>query len=244
MVYNSINERKGSGDRMVEISGAFRKKKVQFSQVSNFALRDTKLSLKAKGLYSLIQSYITLENFILYKTTLKKQCLEGSTAFESAWSELKTMGYLKQYKSKNNGGFFIYEYDLLDIKEEIIHTPKTYPMDNPVGGKGGLYNKTDLNNTYSNNTGILHHLEELNNEYVNAYTKIMDYNGYKHKKVSDINYSHISNCIDKLSADIDIDEFTDGVCEYFNTISKGNDGDILAFLKASMRIFEIDVADY
>ena len=48
-------------------SGTFRKKKIYFSQVSNEALRDENLSLKAKGLYALIQSYITIENFILYK---------------------------------------------------------------------------------------------------------------------------------------------------------------------------------
>ena len=227
---------------MVEISGAFRKKKVQFSQVSNFALRDTKLSLKAKGLYSLIQSYITLENFILYKTTLKKQCLEGSTAFESAWSELKTMGYLIQYKYKDKGGFFIYEYDLLDIKQEIIHTPKTYPMDNPLGGKGGLYNKTDLNNTYLNNTDILHHLEELNDEYVNTYIKALSNKGYKHKKVSDDNYRYIDNCMNDIANYMDVKEFSIGVHEYLDTIPKNNDGDILAFIKASKRIFDIDIA--
>ena len=227
---------------MVEISGAFRKKKVQFSQVSNFALRDTKLSLKAKGLYSLIQSYITLENFILYKTTLKKQCLEGSTAFESAWSELKTMGYLIQYKSKNKGGFFVYEYDLLDIKQEIIHTPKTYPMDNPLGGKGGLYNKTGLNNTYLNNTNILHHLEELNNEYVNKYMKLLRCRNKKQKKVSDVNYSYISDCMNDISNYIDMTTFTNGAFEYISELPDNNDGDILAFIKASKRIFDIDIA--
>ena len=51
-------------------SGAFRKKKISYAQVSNFALRDEKLSLKAKGLLSLIESYINLENFTLYKQFL------------------------------------------------------------------------------------------------------------------------------------------------------------------------------
>ncbi|MBO3338971.1 RNA replicase, partial [Clostridium perfringens] len=37
-------------------SGQFRKKKIHFTQVSNMALRDPALSLKAKGLYSLINS--------------------------------------------------------------------------------------------------------------------------------------------------------------------------------------------
>ena len=35
-------------------NGSFKGKKVYFSQVSNHAIRDNTLSLKAKGLYSLI----------------------------------------------------------------------------------------------------------------------------------------------------------------------------------------------
>ena len=43
----------------------------------NSVVRDKTLSLKAKGLYTLIQSYITLEDFTLSKSFLKTQCLEG-----------------------------------------------------------------------------------------------------------------------------------------------------------------------
>lgn len=96
-------------------SGKFRYKKVYFSQVSNTALRDDKLSLKAKGLYSLIQSYITLENFTLYKSTLYNKCIEKEKAFESAWNELKDNGYLKQYRIRSaETNKYVYEYDLLD----------------------------------------------------------------------------------------------------------------------------------
>lgn len=95
-------------------TGAFRKKKIKFAQVSNIALRDDKLSLKAKGLYALIQSYVTLEDFTLYKTTLKKQCVEKEKAFESTWAELKDAGYLIQYRFQDDQGKYYYEYDLLD----------------------------------------------------------------------------------------------------------------------------------
>jgi hypothetical protein len=135
---------------MSKTSGAFRKKKVYFSQISNVAIRDKELSLKAKGLYSLIQSYITLENFILYKNTLKKQCQEGNYSFEAAWKELKDKQYLIQHKIKDNKtGLFYYEYELLD---RPIQTPVFQGVDNPLGGKGGVYNKTDINNTDLNNT--------------------------------------------------------------------------------------------
>lgn len=129
-------------------NGAFRKKRIFFSQVSNEALRDASLSLKSKGLYALIQSYITIENFILYKNTLKQNCKEGEKAFEASWKELKDRGYLIQYKLRNEKGSFYYEYDLLDE----TNYPKKEGVD--LGsvekggtGKGGLYNNTDFTNT-------------------------------------------------------------------------------------------------
>ena len=110
-------------------TGRFRKRKIYFTQVSNHALRNEEMSLKAKGLYALIQSYITIEDFTLYKTTLRKQCVEGESAFESAWKELKKNGYLIQYKIQDEKGKFFYEYELLDepqIQEtsQSIHPPK------------------------------------------------------------------------------------------------------------------------
>ena len=93
-------------------SGAFRKKKTSFAQVSNVALRDEKLSLKAKGLLSLIESYIGLDNFVLYKQFLINKSTDGETSFRSAWKELKDNGYLIQYKLKNNETKqFYYEYE-------------------------------------------------------------------------------------------------------------------------------------
>lgn len=105
-------------------NGKFRHRKVKFAQISNSALQDARLSLKAKGLYSLVQSYITMENYDLYKWFLLKQCKEGEKAFNSAWKELKDTGYLKQYRlPSGDNGTFCYEYELLD--EADLTTPST-----------------------------------------------------------------------------------------------------------------------
>ncbi len=159
-------------------SGAFRKKKVYFSQISNLALRDRNLSLKAKGLYALIQSYITIENFTLYKTTLKKECLEKEKAFETTWKELKEKGYLIQYRLQGNKGYFYYEYELLDTadkeladkihsnqnrktQDEKNHNPKKIDMDKNIENHNPKMDTMDdgyggkvgvYNNTNSNNT--------------------------------------------------------------------------------------------
>ena len=82
--------------------------------VSNIPLQDNKLSLKAKGLYSLIQSLITRDNDV-FKWQLKQFCSEGEKGFETAWKELKVKGYLKVYRSSTGGhNAFTYEYELLD----------------------------------------------------------------------------------------------------------------------------------
>lgn len=140
---------------MEDNNGRFLTKKVNFSQVSNTALRDDRLSLKAKGLYSLIQSYITIENFVLYKNTLRGKCKEGDTSFNNTWKELKQHGYLVQHKNRNEKGNWFYTYELLDYPEVENRGVEKSPS-----GKVGVYNNTDnnntdLNNTYINNNNII-----------------------------------------------------------------------------------------
>lgn len=101
--------------------GKFRHRKVNFSAVSNSALQDSRLSLKAKGLYSLIQSQINKPNYDLYKWALIKQCKEGKKAFDAAWKELKDAGYLKIYRIPGGtNDQFKYEYELLDEADDTI----------------------------------------------------------------------------------------------------------------------------
>ena len=167
-------------------SGQFRKKKIYFTQVSNVALRDNTLSLKAKGLYALIQSYLTIEDFILYKNTLKKHLKEGEKAFESAWKELKDAAYLIQYRLQDpKTKHFYYEYELLDEPnielaneihssqnrkkhEEKSRTPKKVAMDKKEEKtKKAIPTKMDgMDNRYSGKIGVYNNTN-LNNTNLN-----------------------------------------------------------------------------
>ena len=96
-------------------SGKIRKKRTFYAQVSNVALRDETMSLKAKGLLAFIESYLSLDNFVLYKDFLMSKSLDGETAFRGAWKELKEHGYLIQYKLKDKETKqFYYEYEICD----------------------------------------------------------------------------------------------------------------------------------
>lgn len=150
---------------MVE-SGKFRRKKTKFSIVSNSLIHDPEVSLKGKGLYCIIQSFITIPDFVLYKSHLQKSCKEGSKAFETAWRELKNKGYLIQYRVRDERGQFVYEYELLDTAKEphpqngdmdifsSSHTPKNGDMDFPVRDLPYKDNRGDINNTNINNTNL------------------------------------------------------------------------------------------
>ena len=101
-------------------NGSFRKK-AGFTIAGNSLVRDSKLSLKAKGLYLLIMSYITLDSLDLTKMFLLKKCSEGEKAFNSAWNELKETGYLKAHFTPGKQGWRT-EYELLDEPKDGAHT--------------------------------------------------------------------------------------------------------------------------
>ncbi len=110
-------------------NGKFRKK-CGYATVSLCALRDENLSLKAKGLYSVIESYIRVPDFVLWKNTLINCSTDGIRSFNTAWDELKKAGYLKQYRIRIEKGWK-YEYELLD--EPDTSTPAT--IDINMAGK-------------------------------------------------------------------------------------------------------------
>ena len=92
-----------------------------FTKIENMLIRDTRLSLKAKGLYCLIKSYITCPDIELTKPFIFYHCSEGKKACESAWNELKSKGYLKVYLSPSSGGWKA-KIELLDTPKEGAHT--------------------------------------------------------------------------------------------------------------------------
>lgn len=105
-------------------NGTFRKRQ-GFTMASNAAIRDRGLSLKAKGLYTLIMSYATKPDLILTKSFLAKHCLEKERAFNSAWDELKNHGFLKVYFTPSGeSNRWRVEYDLLDVADPAdgVHT--------------------------------------------------------------------------------------------------------------------------
>ena len=179
--------------------GCFRNK-TAFVPIPQVVAKDKELSLKGKGLYLLIQSYITIPNFKLYKSFLMSNCLEGQSSFNSAWNELKEKGYLKIYKiAKADTKGFYYEYELLDAAE-----PDT-PAFTVIRKDGTIAEKTQENNntpeeiieqteetTEENGSSVIEHtekeefqeeisensIEESSDDYKNTLEKVNNQIGY------------------------------------------------------------------
>ena len=100
--------------------GFFRSKK-GFTVVQNEITKDVNISLKAKGLYLVIQAYISMPDRKWTKEDFMRLAKEGKKAFDSAWKELKESGYLKVHIMSDNGRWRT-EYELLDEPEEGPHT--------------------------------------------------------------------------------------------------------------------------
>lgn len=111
------------------------------------------------------------------------------------------------------------------------------------------YNNTNLNNTHSNN--YLHnpldcdgycYLSEIDNEFVQSYLAIMRPYRPTHKRVKKENIDYILNAIELIrGSGFELPDWEQAVHEYFTQLPSSNDGDIIAFLSASMRYFNVDV---
>ena len=96
------------------MSTIFRVEKTQnYTVMSNHHLRNKEMSLKAKGLLSLILSLPPDWNYSL--AGLCAICKESQTAMRSALKELEVHKYLVRRRTKNELGQFEYMYIVYEI---------------------------------------------------------------------------------------------------------------------------------
>ena len=120
-----------------------------YTVMSNRHLRDKNLSLKAKGLLSVVLALP--ENWDYSISGLVAICKESETAVKSSIKELKDNGYMVVSKERGNNGQFEYVYTFLEIPE----------VENPeVENVGQLNTKESI--TEELNTKV------LNTENINA----------------------------------------------------------------------------
>jgi predicted transcriptional regulator len=126
-----------------------------YTVMSNHHLRNKELSLKAKGLISLMLSLPPDWDYSV--AGLVAICKESHTSVRSALKELEEQNYLIRERKNSEKGYFVYEYTLYEVPEP--HTGKQHAA------------KRDAENTHAENRSQLSkeklNTNKLNKEEVN-----------------------------------------------------------------------------
>lgn len=135
-----------------------------YTVMSNVHLKNKMMSLKAKGLLSVM---LSLPDDWEYSIAgLCAICKENETAIKSTLNELKEFGYLTITKEKptfENGGRFNYIYDIYEQPIERQGIEKQ-AIENLCVERQGIENQRQLNINKSNTKK--ENIKEINNTYI------------------------------------------------------------------------------
>ena len=164
-----------------------------YTVMSNYHLREREMSLKAKGLLSLMLSLpndwdYTIEGLVTI-------CKENETAVKSTLNELKDFGYLEILKVQNQKGQFEYEYNIYEQPQSKKPEVENLGVENPSVENQGQLN-TNKQNTKkedipsSKDEELRNHFELIWNIYPNKKGKAkalqLYFNWLKGRKINSI----------------------------------------------------------
>lgn len=204
--------------------GTFRThKKSNFVVLDKGFLNDSRLSLKSKGLLSLMFSYP--DGWQFYEKELAKHTSDKKTSLRSGVQELIQFGYITRNKKRNDRGQFKgYEYN-------VFETPK---LENPTSDNPTSENRTLLNNNIINNNIIKNnngvdvrvdintdtHIDDLIDMYFKAYlTHYKKPHPQLNKPAVHNIKSKIHSFIDKYNITIDLDLWNYMIISFFNNVN-------------------------
>ena len=104
-----------------------------YTTIYNEVLRDSTLSLDAKGLFAVIKSFVGLPDFALSKRRLGYACSDSTYLLNAAWKELKQKGYLQHYFSQAENGAFCHVYNLMQHPSAPVDFVYSPAIDRPNG---------------------------------------------------------------------------------------------------------------
>lgn len=102
-----------------------------YTVMSNHHLRNKEMSLKAKGLMSLMLSLPPAWDYSI--GGLVAICKESHTSIRSAIKELEENNYLIRERKNNEKGYFIYEYTLYEIPQPHTENQHTAKVETDLG---------------------------------------------------------------------------------------------------------------
>lgn len=143
-------------------------KTANYTVMSNYHFKEKRMSLKAKGLLSLMLSLPDSWNYSV--SGLVKLSRDGKDSVMSALAELEKFGYLKRERLTNNKGQFNgIEYNIFELPQEAFPVAGKQMEENPIEEKSAAENPKQLNTNplkkkvLSNNNKIF--MDELKSLY-------------------------------------------------------------------------------
>lgn len=122
-----------------------------YTVMSNYHLRDKNLSLKAKGLLSVVLSLPDEWDYSI--NGLVAICNEGKTSITSTLNELKQKGYLrvdKLYPNETKSGLIEYVYTFYEFMQDAPQGQQNQDTENLCLDGVGIENPPQLNTNKSN----------------------------------------------------------------------------------------------
>lgn len=145
-------------------------KNKNYTTMSNYHFKERDMSLKAKGLLSLM---LSLPNDWDYTIAgLVAICKESKTAIKNILNELKEHGYLEIEKVQNSKGQFEYNYNIYEKPQHKKPETENPPLDNLELDNPPLDNVLQLN-TNKLNTKELNTKKENTNNIIKRGTKFI-----------------------------------------------------------------------
>ena len=197
------------------MSEVFRvEKNRDYTTMANFHLRDRNLSLKAKGLLSLM---LSLPDDWEYSVVGFAQiCKDGVSSIRATMKELQQNHYLTLVQSRD-------EYGRMSRNEYTIyekpHTEKPY-AENPQAVNPYADNRTQLSNKQSSTNKQNTDLSSINQSYPDV-METMDV--YKQVIYDNIDYDIISEQYDKEQLDEIVEIMLECICSSKETICIGKE---------------------
>lgn len=142
--------------------GQLKKKFINnFTQVPNTIIHDTRLSLRAKGLYLHLVS--KPDNWSYYVKEIIKSSKDGRDSVQSGIKELEKYEYLVRVFSRSNTGKFkSYDYYIFDEPLNGFSVEReTHQTETTLNGKSSTSNIKPINTDYTNTDCICETREEF-----------------------------------------------------------------------------------
>jgi hypothetical protein len=213
-----------------------------YLMLNKHCLQDASLSWKAKGI--LVYLLSLPDDWQIYENEIQTHATDGKDSLATGIKELIAAGYIERKRIRNKKG------QLKEFEYRVYEIPSRTGFSRTGFSNAGESATTNNNYTeylLTNNKDIYIPLKRADicqeNLYVIFYNECFErYMKREHPKVTQEQIDYIEVCINQLkNKDIDFNNWQEAVNEHFKKLPKKNNGNILAFLKASFRYFEVNL---